>query len=249
MDFAALAAGYDRLRPAGRAWQELADATLEAIGPARRLLDVGCGTGRFAVLAQRRLGGRVWGVDPSPEMLAQARARDARGVGWKLAGAERLPFKDGWFDAVHAHLVLHLVDDLDLALGEMSRVLSGEGRAVVVSFQPEHFSRFHLNRYFPSIEAIDRARFPDPQRLSAGLAAAGLAEVTVRTVRQRLALEPERVLERVRGRYISTLHLLDAAEYRRGLAQLEHDLDGRSQPLAAELVWALVTARRRPAPG
>jgi ubiquinone/menaquinone biosynthesis C-methylase UbiE len=249
MDFAALAAGYDRLRPAGQAWQELADATLEAIGPARRLLDVGCGTGRFAVLARQRLGGRVWGVDPSPEMLAQARGRDAAGVGWKLAGAERLPFKDGWFDAVHAHLVLHLVDDLDLALAEMSRVLSDDGRAVVVSFQPEHFNRFHLNRYFPSIEAIDRARFPDPQRLCAGLAAAGLAEVTVRTVRQRLALEPDRVLERVRGRYISTLHLLDAAEYRDGLAQLEHDLRGRSQPLAAELIWALVTGRHQPAPG
>jgi len=37
------------------------------------VLDLGCGTGKFArVLAERGLA-RVWGVDPSAEMLAEAR--------------------------------------------------------------------------------------------------------------------------------------------------------------------------------
>jgi hypothetical protein len=41
MDFAALAGGYDELRPAGESWQELAGVELAELGPARRLLDVG----------------------------------------------------------------------------------------------------------------------------------------------------------------------------------------------------------------
>lgn len=248
MDFAPLAAGYDRLRPAGRTWQELADVTLEEIGPARRLLDVGCGTGRFAMLASERLGARVWGVDPSPEMLAEARRQGASGVGWKLARAERLPFRDGWFDAAHAHLVLHLVHDLDQALREIGRVLGGGGRFVVVSFQPEHFRRFHLNSWFPSVEAIDRARFPAPERLSAALSAAGFADIRIRTVPQRVQLDPAQVVERVRGRYISTLHLLDQDEYESGLSRLEQDMSGRTEPVEADLLWALVSARRLPAP-
>jgi len=52
------------------------------------------------------------------------------------------------------------------------------------------------------------------------------------------------VLERVRGRYISTLHLIPEEEYRDGLARLEHDLAGRTEPVAAELHWALVTGSR-----
>src|SRR5207237_6243561 len=116
MDFGPMAARYDELRPG---WSDIAEATLAELAGTRRLLDVGCGTGRFAAMAAERLGARVWGVDPSAEMLARARARGARGCGWRQATAERLPFRDGWFDAVHAHLVLHLVESLPDAVTEM----------------------------------------------------------------------------------------------------------------------------------
>lgn len=244
MDFAELAGGYDRLRPAGESWHELADRSLEQLGPARRVLDVGCGTGRFAVYAAERLGARVWGVDPSAEMLEQARARGGRGAGWRQASAERLPFKDGWFDAAHAHLVLHLVDDVDRALAEVARVLGPGARMVVVSFRPEHFDGFHLNPYFPSVAQIDRARFPDPAELGRALSAAGFEDVAEQALPQRVLLDPQAVVERARGRYISTLHLIDPSEYRQGLEALERDMAGREQPLEAELHWSITSATR-----
>ena len=247
MDFGPLAERYDRLRPAGATWEQLADATLDELGDVRRLLDVGCGTGRFAAYAAARTGARVWGVDPSPEMLERARARGVPGAGWKRASAERLPFRDGWFDGVHAHLVLHLVDDLDGAMREMVRVAAAGGQVVVGTFRLEHFDAFHINAYFPSVRKVDLARFPDPERLADMLASAGLEQVSIRAVTQRLSLTPRDVLERVRGRYISTLHLIPSDEYEQGLGRLEHDLAGREQPVAAELHWALVTGRR-PAP-
>jgi SAM-dependent methyltransferase len=241
MDFAPMAARYDELRPASL---DLAELTLAELVGSRRLLDVGCGTGRFAALAADRLGARVWGIDPSPEMLAQARARGARGCGWKQATAERLPFKEGWFDAVHAHLVLHLVESRDRAIAEMVRVLGWDGRMVIVSFRPEHFDHFHLAPYFPSLVEIDRARFPDPDLVVGELRLAGLDHVSERAVRRRVRLEPAVVLARVRGRYISTLHLLDEREYQSGLEQLERDLSARATAVESELVWSLTVGRR-----
>jgi ubiquinone/menaquinone biosynthesis C-methylase UbiE len=241
MDFAPMAARYDELRPASL---DLAELTLAELEGTRRLLDIGCGTGRFAALASQRLGARVWGVDPSPEMLARARERGARGCGWKQASAERLPFKDGWFDAVHAHLVLHLVDSRGRAIEEMGRVLGSEGRVVIVSFRPEHFDRFHLAPYFPSLVEIDRARFPDPDLVVRELRQAGVGEVSERAVHRHVSLEPADVLARVRGRYISTLHLLAEDEYQSGLERLERDLAGRTSPVEAELVWSLTVGVR-----
>lgn len=244
MDFGPLARRYDELRPAGWSWNQLAELSLAELDGCRRLLDVGCGTGRFAVLAAERLGARVWGVDPSPEMLAAARERAPRAIGWKQGRAERLPFKNAWFDGVHAHLVLHLVDRLDDAVAELARVLAPGGRLVVVSFDHEHFDRFHLNPYFPSVAGIDRARFPEPHDLCRRLTAAGFESAESRVVRQQALLEPADLVERARGRYISTLHLLDEREYAAGLAALERDLAGRTQPVETELVWSLISARR-----
>jgi len=243
--FDALAPDYDRLRPAGEGWQELAGRALAALEGARRLLDVGCGTGRFAVLAAERLGARVWGVDRSAEMLREARARPGSArVGWRQADATGLPFKDGWFDAVHSHLVLHLIDDVPAAVAEMRRVLAPGGRVVLGTFAPEHFREFFLNPYFPSIPAIDLARFPDPAQLSGRLGAAGFAEVGIERFDQPVTAAAADVLERVRGRYISTLRLVEEDEYRAGVARLDADVASGIQRFDYTLRWALVTARR-----
>ena len=245
LDFDPLAADYDRLRPAGQAWEELSERTLAVLGDFRRLVDVGCGTGRFAAFAKARRGGRVWGVDPAPEMLRRARARpDAVGIGWKQAGAERLPFTGGWFDAAHMHLVVHTLPDRPAALAETARVLMPGGRFAVATFALEHFERFFLNPYFPSIATIDGARFPDPAILTGELEGAGFRDAAVDRISQSISAEPHDVLERVRGRYISTLHLLPQAEYADGLARLEHDVAAGRGAFAYSLEWALVSATR-----
>jgi SAM-dependent methyltransferase len=245
LDFDPLAADYDRLRPAGQAWEELSERTLAVLGDFRRLVDVGCGTGRFAAFAKRRRGGRVWGVDPAHEMLRRARAHpDVGGIGWKQASADRLPFTDGWFDAAHMHLVVHTLPDRPAALAEIARVLMPGGRIAIATFAMEHFARFFLNPYFPSIATIDGARFPDPATLAAELGEARFHHAIVEPISQPISAEPHDVLERVRGRYISTLHLLSPAEYAGGLARLERDVAAGRGAFDYSLEWALVSATR-----
>jgi SAM-dependent methyltransferase len=243
--FDALAGRYDELRPAGTAWSELTDLTLDMLGPCRRLLDIGCGTGRFAVRAHDRLGGRLWGVDASPEMLAQARRQPgSRGIGWRLGEAEQLPFRDEWFDGAHMHLVVHLLPDRPAALAEAARILAPDGRMVIATFRLEHITRFHLVPYFPGIERVDLERFPDPAVLAGELESAGFATAETTPFDQDMQLDPQVILERVRGRYISTLHVLGEDEYREGLERLEAAMEGRTEPVASTLRWALVRAVR-----
>ena len=181
--FDELAIDYDRLRTGGQQWRALAGPTLAALRSPRRLLDVGCGTGRFAVYAAEQLGARVWAVDPSAQMLDQARARaGGERVGWRQASIETLPFKDGWFDAVHMHLVLHLIADRPAAIARFARVTAAGGRLAIVTFHLDHFETFYLNQYFPSIPAIDLARFPDPQAVAGELNAGGFTGAAVERI-------------------------------------------------------------------
>lgn len=69
----------------------------------KRVLDLGCGDGRFA-LGVAPLAAAVEGLDPDPEAIAAAR-RGARKSGvrnarFAVGAAQRLPYPDGAFDVV-----------------------------------------------------------------------------------------------------------------------------------------------------
>ena len=243
-DFGPLAETYDRLRPVDDNWREVVDVLVaEGDLAGRRVLDVGCGTGVLAeALAQR--GARVWGVDASPEMLARARGHAGRRVGFKLGRAEALPFRDAWFERAVLRLVVHLVDR-PRALAELARVLRPEGRVVIATFAPEHFDVFWLTQLFPEVAEIDRTRFPSPEELADELATAGFTVAAARRLRQETRLAREEALERVRGRYISTLRLLDDEAFSAGLALAERELPAE---IESPLEWAIVTAELTPAP-
>lgn len=232
--FGPIAATYDELRPADANWWELFELLVrEGDLAGRRVLDVGCGTGRVAAALAER-GSRVWGVEPSPEMAAQARSR---GVHVKVARAEQLPFKAGWFERAVLWLVAHLVER-PAAFAELARVLSSGGRVAIASFDPEHFSRYYLNHLFPSLERIDRERFPAPAELVQELEAAGFS-VRLLSLSQQGRIGREEALRRIRGRFISTLRLLDEAEFAEGLARAERELPER---IDYELHWSVALA-------
>lgn len=203
------------------------------------MLEVGCGTGRLAAALAER-GARVWGVDPSTDMLAQARAAAGKRVGFKQGRAEALPFKDGWFERAVLRLVVHLVDR-ERALPELARVVAPGGRAAIATFVPEHFEHYWLTAVFPQIAEIDRARFPEPATLAAELGDAGFDPVRARTLTQRVRLSRDDALERIRGRYISTLRLLDEETVAAGLVRAERELP---EEIESVLEWAIVSADR-----
>jgi ubiquinone/menaquinone biosynthesis C-methylase UbiE len=220
-DFGRRAATYDELRPVDDNWWEIYEALVhEGDLAGRRVLDVGCGTGNFAAALSERA--KVWGVDQSPEMLevAQARAPEVR---FKQASAYALPFKDGWFDRATMWLVVHLLER-HRAYSEIRRVLGADGRIAVATFDPSYFGLFWFRDYFPSMEEIDRARFPTREDFSAELTAAGFAEPRFTRISQEATVTRELALERIRGRHIATFDLISDEEWRAGMERAEREL-------------------------
>jgi ubiquinone/menaquinone biosynthesis C-methylase UbiE len=97
-----------------------------------RILDVGCGTGRW-LRRYRELGFRPVGVDRTPAMLELARRRDSATP--LVAGeAHRLPFASAQFDCVSdVTVVQHIPSALQpVALAEMMRVLAPGGKLILM---------------------------------------------------------------------------------------------------------------------
>jgi SAM-dependent methyltransferase len=106
------------------------------IGPGKRVLDVGCGSGDFLALAQSR-GASASGFDASPEMIELARTR-APGADLRVGSMEALPYAGAAFDAVTGFNSLQFADDRVAALREWARVVAPGGAISVCAWaEPE----------------------------------------------------------------------------------------------------------------
>lgn len=204
----------------------------------RVVLEVGTGPGRLAAALHER-GCRVWAVDPSGEMLEQARANVPAQVGLRQARAEELPFRDAWFERAVMRMTVHLLDR-PRAFAELYRVLCAGGNLVIATHDPTTFADGWLAPYFPTLAVVDAERFPSEVQLREQLRAAGF-DPRVERLDQPVELGREAALAKLRGRAFSTFDLIPAEEYEDGLARAERELP---ELLRYEHHWLLAVARR-----
>lgn len=127
--FDPIAARYERDSSAQKAGADLL-LELAAVRPGEAALDVGCGTGHLAARLAALGAAPVVGVDPSPRMVEQARARGVPGARFERAGAEELGFEAA-FDVVLSNSALQWFHDPAGALARMRRALRPGGRVAI----------------------------------------------------------------------------------------------------------------------
>lgn len=102
----------------------------------KEILDAGCGNGylsrRMAISAKK-----VTGIDLTEELIEIARNRDnPTNIEFINGDLGELPFTDESFDVILSNLVLMDVEEMELAVKEMSRVLKKEGVLVICLTHP-----------------------------------------------------------------------------------------------------------------
>jgi ubiquinone/menaquinone biosynthesis C-methylase UbiE len=160
------------------------------IGSGQSVLDVATGPGEPALSIVSLVGtdGKVFGIDPIPDMIAGARREASRlemkNVQFEVAFADQLPFADNSFDAVVSRFGVMFFPSPLAAVREILRVLKPGGK---LAFAVWHFAArnpFHcslsrvIDRYVdPPVvapDAPDTFRFAAPGKLLEILKQAGV---------------------------------------------------------------------------
>jgi SAM-dependent methyltransferase len=150
------------------------------IGAGTRVLDCGCGAGRFARMAADR-GASVAGIDASAELIAIAAERVPEGD-FRVGDIEALPWEDDSFDVVTGFSAFQFADDKVRALREAGRVTRGPVVAVIPTRVPDCGITSVFKPVFPlfAAEALETMResgmfaLSEPGKLEDVLAAAAL---------------------------------------------------------------------------
>lgn len=230
--YAQQARTYDRTRSAGPETLEplllaLADA------PGTHVLDVGGGTGNYAV-ALTDAGYDVRVLDMSQDMLDVAASK---GLHVRQADATSLPQPDSCTDAVTMIAMLHQIPDWTAALREALRVLRPGGILCLLLYTSEHMAAHYFLDYFPSARAwasTDMRPISDyvselPGAMALPLQIRGTEDLTMQAMRRHpsLALNPELTAQ---TSFFTRLQAENPQELTAGLRRLAEDVESGHLP-------------------
>jgi len=190
---------------------------LASLKQGETVLDLGSGAGFDCFLAAGRVGegGRVIGVDMTPEMLEKARNNANKGnyanVEFRLGEIEHLPVADNSVDAVISNCVINLSPDKKGVFAETFRVLRPGGRLmisdIVLLKELPAFIKNSIEAYIGCVagamlkddylKAVKEAGFQDVKIMGEAAFPAELiiSDPTAKEIIKRLKMEPERAGE------------------------------------------------------
>jgi ubiquinone/menaquinone biosynthesis C-methylase UbiE len=226
MDYDAteIAATYDRGRDHGRdflnLWMEVVSSHVKDQN-IKKILDLGCGTGRFTAALRKHFDADVIGIDPSRKMLAQAEAKqqDHR-IRFELGRGESIPLDDNCVDLIFMSMIFHHFADPTLAARECRRVLRTQGAAFLRAGTRERIGSYAYIDFFPQSLPILQECLPTGMFVREVFETAGFRSITHEIVTQEIAPSYAAYAEKLAAGADSVLAKLSPRDFEAGMSAL-----------------------------
>lgn len=187
-----------------------------------KIVDLGCGTGRFVSGLKKYFGGEVVGIDPSAEMLQIAKQKYSRQkIKFVKGVAEKIPLSNSSADLVFLSMTWHHIFDKVEAIKEIHRVLRVGGHIVVRNATKENILEHELFQFFPTAKAMESKRMPSRKEIENTFKAHGFNIVALKTLKQKFAESYEKYFQKIKLRAVSSLAMISDDEFDEGLKKLD----------------------------
>jgi len=214
------------------------------VGPTDSVIDVGSGTGRFAVLVAEWFRTVVVGVEPSSGMRRQA-ARSGRHPNVFYVGgrAEHLPLRDASSTVALLSNVYHHVADRQACARELGRVLQSGGRVLVRGAFAGRLGEITLFDHFPEAKVVCE-QFPSLEATVETFTGSGFTFEAVERVVQQTCSSLSEFAARTRLRADTTLALMTDETFMARQAALERAVAAETKPTAVIDTLDLLVLRK-----
>jgi ubiquinone/menaquinone biosynthesis C-methylase UbiE len=223
-DLTDIPAAYDRGRDHGpemlELWMHALQAHLQDLNVIK-ILDLGCGTGRFSEALSVYFKAEVVGIDPSAKMLERAGEKQPGGrVQYQRGAAEAIPLPSASVDMIFMSMSYHHFSNRALAARECRRVLQEQGVVFVRTGTREQIQAYPYVPFFPSSRAMLEELLPDRAELCESFERGGLRLTAWEVIKQTIAPSWKVYADKLSAGGDSIIAKLSREEWESGLAAI-----------------------------
>lgn len=206
-----------------------------------RVMDIGCGTGRYALLLARETDAEIFAADISRNMIEKGREKkNGQNISWCLSDACRMPFWDESVDVALLFLVLHVVKDSKMALQETYRILRPGGHCLITTHSRSQLDRQTIFRFFPEARKLNKKRMLSLRKLKELVREIGFHHLRLEEFAEAVTYSREAFLEKVRSKPNTSLRSMNDADFQTRYAALEAAVAGQKKCIEENFSTLLV---------
>lgn len=211
---------------------------------ADHVLDLGSGTGRFALLIVEWFGNLVIGVEPARGMWEAVRNSGTNANVFYIGGcAEQIPLRKQSCDVAFLSNVYHHISDRPACASELHRVLRPGGRVLIRGAFSGRLGEITLFDHFPEAKAVCE-QFPSMAETVEIFAGVGFKFETVTRVVQETCASLGELAVRTRLRADTTLALMTDKDFAARQTALERAAADEKEPTPVIETLDLLVLRR-----
>lgn len=186
------------------------------------ILDLGCGTGRYAAEIGRVFDKIIYGVDSSDAMLLNANNKGNIQAS-KCDCNEMLNLSDTSFSFAYCVNFIHYIKHLDGFFSSVHKALRNNGVVYIATHSEEDIFRQTLGYYFPDSINVELSMIHSVEDITRSLSESGFSSIEVETISRKIPLGVED-FNAYRFKTYNCLHSIDERSFASGLAHMESDI-------------------------
>jgi ubiquinone/menaquinone biosynthesis C-methylase UbiE len=202
------------------------------------IADMGCGTGNETLNIFNNFRCKVYGIDPSENMLKKARQKTHE-ITWLKGYAESIPLRNNSVDIITSFFSTHHFSNISKVISEYNRIVKKKGIVFLVTISHDQMRSSLEYKFFPELLEYDIKRVPAIELIEGLFVQSGFI-VKVNTVHYEDRTIDVDYIKMIENRYRTGLNSLSDHQIQRGISRIKNAISENKNIVDSIMCSALI---------
>lgn len=202
------------------------------------IADIGCGTGNETLNIYNNFKCKVYGIDPSENMLQKARQKTHE-ITWLKGYAESIPLRNNSVDIITSFFSTHHFSNISKVISEYDRIVKKSGIVFLVTISHDQMRSSLEYKFFPELLEYDIKRVPSMELIESLFVKSGFI-VEVNTMHYETRKIDADYIKMIENRYRTGLNYLSDHQIQQGIRRIENTISRNKHILDSIMCSALI---------